>query len=88
MVHVIKNDSSLTPLPTLEINSKPFDSTYLNWKILRRAAQCPLVIARGLSENRGLTPVICKEGAPGLPPLRGSLRCSAGQAAMELALRA
>ena len=25
---------------------------------------------------------------PGLPPLRGSLRCSVGQAAAELALRA
>ena len=29
-----------------------------------------------------------KEGDPGLPPLRGSLRCSTGQAAAELALRA
>ena len=29
-----------------------------------------------------------KEGAPGLPPLRGALRCSTGQAAAELALRA
>jgi hypothetical protein len=29
-----------------------------------------------------------KEGDPGLPPLRGTLRCSAGQAAAELALRA
>jgi len=28
-----------------------------------------------------------KEGDPGLPPLRGSLRCSTGQAAAELALR-
>jgi hypothetical protein len=29
-----------------------------------------------------------KEGDPGLPPLRGTLRCSTGQAAAELALRA
>jgi|GEM_PF-3897342 len=29
-----------------------------------------------------------KEGDPGLPPLRGALRCSTGQAAAELALRA
>jgi len=29
-----------------------------------------------------------KEGDPGLPPLRGTLRCSPGQAAAELALRA
>ena len=29
-----------------------------------------------------------KEGDPGLPPLRGSLRCSTAQAAAELALRA
>jgi hypothetical protein len=29
-----------------------------------------------------------KEIVPGLPPLRGTLRCSAGQAAAELALRA
>jgi hypothetical protein len=29
-----------------------------------------------------------KEGDPGLPPLRGTLRCSTGQAAVELALRA
>jgi len=29
-----------------------------------------------------------RKGAPGLPPLRGSLRCSTGQAAAELALRA
>ena len=29
-----------------------------------------------------------KEGDPGAPPLRGSLRCSTGQAAAELALRA
>jgi hypothetical protein len=29
-----------------------------------------------------------KEGAPGLPLLRGTLRCSTGQAAAELALRA
>jgi hypothetical protein len=27
-----------------------------------------------------------KEGDPGLPPLRGALRCSTGQAAAELAL--
>jgi hypothetical protein len=29
-----------------------------------------------------------KEGDPGLPPLRGTLRCSTGQAAAELALSA
>jgi len=29
-----------------------------------------------------------KEGDPTAPPLRGSLRCSTGQAAAELALRA
>ena len=29
-----------------------------------------------------------RKGDPGLPPLRGSLRCSTGQAAAELALRA
>ena len=29
-----------------------------------------------------------KEGDPGFPPLRGALRCSTGQAAAELALRA
>ena len=29
-----------------------------------------------------------RKGDPGLPPLRGSLRCSTGQAAEELALRA
>jgi len=29
-----------------------------------------------------------RKGDPGLPPLRGTLRCSAGQAAAELALRA
>jgi len=29
-----------------------------------------------------------RKGAPGLPPLRGTLRCSTGQAAAELALRA
>jgi len=29
-----------------------------------------------------------KEGDPGLPPLRGTLRCLTGQAAAELALRA
>src|ERR1700693_802836 len=28
-----------------------------------------------------------KEGDPGLPPLRGTLRCSTGQAAAALALR-
>jgi len=33
MVHVIKNDSSLTPLPALEINSKltPFDWRNALW---------------------------------------------------------
>jgi hypothetical protein len=29
-----------------------------------------------------------RKGDPGLPPLRGPLRCSTGQAAAELALRA
>jgi len=29
-----------------------------------------------------------RKGDPGLPPLRGALRCSADQAAAELALRA
>ena len=29
-----------------------------------------------------------RKGDPGLPPLRGALRCSTGQAAAELALRA
>jgi hypothetical protein len=29
-----------------------------------------------------------RKGDPGLPPLRGTLRCSPGQAAAELALRA
>jgi len=29
-----------------------------------------------------------RKGDPGLPPLRGTLRCSTGQAAAELALRA
>ena len=29
-----------------------------------------------------------KEGDPGLPPLRGTLRCSTAQAAAKLALRA
>jgi hypothetical protein len=29
-----------------------------------------------------------RKGDPGLPPLRGTLRCSASQAAAELALRA
>jgi hypothetical protein len=29
-----------------------------------------------------------RKGDPGLPPLRGSLRCSTAQAAAELALRA
>jgi hypothetical protein len=29
-----------------------------------------------------------RKGDPGLPPLRGSLRCSTGQATAELALRA
>ena len=29
-----------------------------------------------------------RKGDPGLPPLRGDLRCSTGQAATELALRA
>jgi hypothetical protein len=48
---------------------------------------------RGLPDSKFLSFASPKErnqrkGDPSLPPLRGSLRCSNGQAAAELALRA
>jgi len=55
--------------------------------------QKPSQLRRGLPGSKSLSFASPKEsdqrkGDPGLPPLRGALRCSTGQAAAELALRA
>jgi len=51
------------------------------WRFVMRLKSKPPGVAR-----QQVKPEL--KGDPGLPPLRGALRCSTGQAAAELALRA